>query len=143
MSVTARRITAAVLVLLGVVLALSANPSGSSSSVSAIRLKAEINNGSAAGAPQQTVVNGWEANDLLALQVSQDQSNAWRLALLLLLILIALAVLLVTVTRPAPQAAPAAPAPAAYPPAPPQGYVPQTPPAPPVSDGTVLPGPPQ
>jgi hypothetical protein len=77
---SARIILGAVLALLLVVTWIANNPafhSGSSpsdwkSELAQAAVKNELNAGETKGAPQQSVVNGWYANDLAAVQASQN-----------------------------------------------------------------------
>lgn len=48
------------------------NPSEWKSDLAAASVKNEFNNGETKGAPQQTVVNGWYANDIAAISASQN-----------------------------------------------------------------------
>ncbi|MCO4251448.1 hypothetical protein [Pseudarthrobacter raffinosi] len=76
----ARTILGTVLALLLIITWLANNPvfqSGSSpsdwkSELSAADLKNTMNNGETKGAPQQTVVNGWYANDIAAVTAAQN-----------------------------------------------------------------------
>jgi hypothetical protein len=47
-------------------------PSDWKSELAAASVKNEVNNGETKGAPQQTVVNGWYANDIAAVTASQN-----------------------------------------------------------------------
>lgn len=76
----ARIILGTVLGILLIITWLANNPalqSGSSpsdwqSELSAASLKKSMNNGEAQGAPQQSVVNGWYANDIAVVQAAQN-----------------------------------------------------------------------
>ncbi|WP_163164044.1 hypothetical protein [Arthrobacter sp. Alg241-R88] len=48
------------------------SPSDWNSELAAASVKNEVNNGETKGAPQQSVVNGWYANDLAAITASQN-----------------------------------------------------------------------
>lgn len=48
------------------------SPSGWKSDLAAASVKNEVNNGETKGAPQQSVVNGWYANDIAAVTASQN-----------------------------------------------------------------------
>lgn len=48
------------------------SPSGWKSELAAAGVKNDVNNGETKGAPQQTVVNGWYANDIAAVMASQN-----------------------------------------------------------------------
>jgi hypothetical protein len=50
----------------------SGSPSEWRSQLSSAAIKNEVNNGETKGAPQQSVVNGWYANDLAEVQASQN-----------------------------------------------------------------------
>ncbi|MFN3866083.1 MAG: hypothetical protein ACK4MD_05135 [Demequina sp.] len=123
---------AAAVVAIGVYVTTAPDPDGSPSEISTARsFDAEM----AESAPQQTVVNGWETNELLAyLANQQDGYAAQQNAMLLVLALIGAAMLFSLLGRrdpgtphisppaPAPDAQPnqAAPAAPAYVPAPQQ-----------------------
>lgn len=47
-------------------------PSDGKSELAAASVKNEINNGETRGAPQQTVVNGWHANDIATVTAAQN-----------------------------------------------------------------------
>jgi hypothetical protein len=76
----ARGILGAILGLLLLITWLAGNPSFQSggspsdwkSELSAADLKNTMNNGETKGAPQQTVVNGWYANDIAAVTAAQN-----------------------------------------------------------------------
>ncbi|AMB40778.1 hypothetical protein AUT26_11550 [[Arthrobacter] sp. ATCC 21022] len=65
------------------------SPSDWKSQLAAASVKNEVNNGETKGAPQQSVVNGWYANDIAAVTASQNTyiaaSSARNGALLMLL----------------------------------------------------------
>lgn len=64
-------------------------PSDWASKLSAAAIKNDLNNGDTKGAPQQSVVNGWYANDLAAIVASQNSyiaSSSARNGTLLMLI---------------------------------------------------------
>ena len=73
-SAVAYVVLVSVLGLVALVLAFGGGAQQRAHDVSSTLRAAELNNSSAQGAPQQTVVNGWAARDLLALQV--DRSDA-------------------------------------------------------------------
>jgi hypothetical protein len=127
------RIIAVVLLAIGAVSFFALAPK-TESSVAGIQLKTELNADTAESAPQQQVVNGWAANDYLALIAEQDKANAQReAALLLVVVLVGVAILFTQGRTPAPAkpspapvdeapAAPATPSPVAA--APVGGYGP-------------------
>lgn len=77
MSETVRRLSFAILVLLAVAVPFGLAPDkpdtdGYSEAVGSALVGAELNEDKASGAPQQAVVNGWVARDLLTIQAKQN-----------------------------------------------------------------------
>lgn len=108
----------ALLVVVGLGVMSTGGTAEESAAVRSILNESRDNEARAAGAPQQTVVNGWASRDLLAVQADRTQAlivQQRRTNQLLMLLLGAVLVLPVLVRRTDPSSAPATP----------QGYRPQ------------------
>ena len=111
-----RRVGAVVLALAAVVIWFAMAPSDASdrsSDIAGVLAEYELNEARTQGAPQQQVVNGWAAKDLLAIIAEQQDASVTdeRLPALGVLVVLGLALVLATSTRP-PDAGGANPAPA-------------------------------
>lgn len=80
----------------------TSSSSNHSADVAAALSMAEMNNELAEGAPQQTVVNGWVARDLLAIMSEQldEQNTATDRKVPMLLALVVLALVVIGLTDP-------------------------------------------
>ncbi|MGY1704936.1 hypothetical protein ACI79C_10200 [Geodermatophilus sp. SYSU D00697] len=112
-----RRIGAVVLALAAVVVWFAMAPdesSNRSADIASALADYEVNDARTQGAPQQQVVNGWVAKDLLTIIAEQQNESVTddRLPALAILVVLGLALHLATSTRPA-EAGGAASAPAA------------------------------
>ena len=101
-----RRVGAIVLALAAVVVWFAMAPGESSdrsSDIARALTDYELNNARTQGAPQQQVVNGWVAKDLLTVIAEQQNESVTdeRLPALGVLVVLGLALHLVTSTRPA------------------------------------------
>ena len=109
--VLARRIGAVVLAVAAIVVWFAMGPDDRSDDIDQALRDATVNEISAQGAPQQAVVNGWVARDLLAIIAEQqnDTASDERVPALVGLIVLGIALYVFT----SPSRAEAAPAPAA------------------------------
>ncbi len=101
-----RRIGAIVLALAAIVVWFAMAPDSSSdrsSDIASALAEYELNEGRTQGAPQQQVVNGWVAKDLLTVIAEQQNDSVTdeRLPALAVLVILGLALHIATSTRPA------------------------------------------
>jgi hypothetical protein len=101
-----RRVGAIVLTLAAVVVWFAMAPDASSDrsrDIASALAEYELNNARTQGAPQQQVVNGWVAKDLLTVIAEQQNESVTdeRLPALAVLVVLGLALHLATSTRPA------------------------------------------
>jgi hypothetical protein len=116
-----RRIGAVVLALAAVIVMVTMGPDRGDvvSQVDSVLSAADLNESSASGAPQQQVVNGWAAKDLLAIVAKQEPDN--RVPALVCLAVLGLALAVFTSpsgTTPSPDGAAGPPPWVPTPPAP-------------------------